>query len=518
MDNTIQSKNQNQEQDASVSLSLSTNKLHRNMEKIPSSYEENDLNKTLQGSLSSSSEENDLSKTLQVSCSIGTESTESTESTDSTNTASGLTTPRSSSSNNSCDNQDPKWKIFYTRAKRTPPKATHWASHDMTIVTANKLLGLSGLDKFNEKTFDSLTVDQQVLLVFMIVKEMHNSFDCHYLAAQALIPVLCTDSPNYKRMMSFVRLGGDRVCPIATIMEHSFPTYIKGHPEWERANTIFNAKPDMKPFIHIQTDSSYVCAFVTSAACLHYCSHNRENDDIDLFKLNMSRYIRDEVTGTKIANLTLTDGKGAYLKDVLAALLKSFGTLGDDEEIVQITTFQSNEHLTYLVLEEVLQDGRPLVFSIEVFPGFGDSQQQNFMGKVSDYYQDLKNRPEEPEDRSYHAVLCVGIKPGNDKQPPMLLVQDSNPKRPFFSIGLDLVMSMELGHQFCTAPVKWKFNPNKSYTMTAEIRSLVCGSPMAVTDNGVSLIAIPKEPARDMSRYLDIVKVNKDGPDVCYVT
>ncbi|OEU14720.1 hypothetical protein FRACYDRAFT_262067 [Fragilariopsis cylindrus CCMP1102] len=464
-----------------------------------------------------SSEEKPLSKMLQVSCSLDTNSTESTSA------ASGLTTPRSSSNNNSCDDRDPKWDKFYKHVDTTPPKATRGASYDAMIVTANKLLKLSESDDFKDKEFGSLTENQQVLLVFMIVKEMHVAFDYLREAARALLSALHTDSPKYKRMMSFVRLGGDRVCPIATMMEQSYPTYIKKNPEWERerAITIFKARPEMKPFIYIQTHSSYVCAFVACAALLHYCSYNGENDT-EVFKLNVSRYIRDEVCGKMIANFTLTDMMGAYLHKVLAALLKSFGIMGDNpQEIEQISTYQNNEYLTYLNLEEILKYGRPVVFSIEVLPGFENYDRQKFTGEVSDYYLDENNkRGEGPEDRVYHAVLCIGIKPRNGKQPPMLLVQDSTSSRPFFSIGMDLLMSMELRYlQFCTARVEWKLNQNKDYTMTPETRSLMCGSPMSVTDSGVPRIVIPEEPAHerpDMSPYYDMVKVDKDGPCLCY--
>ena len=433
--------------------------------------------------ISCSSKEKALGKMLQVSCSLDTDSTKST------NADSGLTTPRSSTNNNSCDDRNPEWDKFYKHVNMTPPEVTRGLSYDARLTTANKLLKLSESDDFKDKEFDSLTVYQQGLLVFVIVKEMHDAFDYLREAARALIPALHTSSPNYKQMMSFVLLSGDRICPIATMMEQSCPTYIKRNPEWKRecAITIFKAKPKMKPFIHIQTDSSYVCAFVACAALLHYCSYNGEND-ADVFKLNVLWYICDEVSGKIIANFTLADLKGAYLRKVFVALLKSFGVMGDNlEEIEQISMFQNNETLTYLNLEEALKYGRPVVFAIEVFPGFENYNRQKFMGKISDYYKDnLSNRGEKPEDRAYHAVLCVGIKPRNGKQPLMLLVQDSSSRRPFFSIGMDLLMSMELRClQFCTAREEWKFNQNKVYTMTPETRSLVCGTPMSVTDSGV---------------------------------
>lgn len=100
----------------------------------------------------------------------------------------------------------------------------------------------------------------------------------------------------------------------------------------------------------------------------------------------------------------------------------------------------------------------------------------------------------------------------------MLLVQDSCPDRPVFSVGLDLLMDMGLENlQFCTLPNGWKFNGGLDYTVSPRTKALFAGSPMAVDDDGVARITLPEEPVKmkpDMSYYLDKVE---PGP-VCYFT
>ena len=124
----------------------------------------------------------------------------------------------------------------------------------------------------------------------------------------------------------------------------------------------------------------------------------------------------------------------------------------------------------------------------------------NYTGKLADYYNSNKNS----EDRGYHTLLCVGITKRERGLPPLLLVQDSNPDRPFFQIGLDIVM--DLGPKTlrpCTVPDDWTFNKNMEYMVSPETRALVAGSPMARDDNGVLRIIKSEEPVpRDIRYYI----------------
>jgi hypothetical protein len=61
-------------------------------------------------------------------------------------------------------------------------------------------------------------------------------------------------------------------------------------------------------------------------------------------------------------------------------------------------------------LEWYLEDGRPFVFAVECFPGILQTKKNIYKGKLADYYNSSKiQRPENSEDRGYHALLCVGI-------------------------------------------------------------------------------------------------------------
>jgi hypothetical protein len=102
------------------------------------------------------------------------------------------------------------------------------------------------------------------------------------------------------------------------------------------------------------------------------------------------------------------------------------------------------------------------------------------------------------QDRSYHALLCIGITPRDGSLvPPLILIQDSYSSRPVFQIGLDLLMDMGLDDlELFTVPMKWIFNKNMEYMVSPESKALICGSPStALDDNGVACI-IEAEGAR----------------------
>jgi hypothetical protein len=229
------------------------------------------------------------------------------------------------------------------------------------------------------------------------------------------------------------------------------------------------------------------------SALLYYSSHNAkgktDDESVSTIKMNISRYVRDEVPGLEIVNFTLTTVKGAYLERVLLGLLKSFGT-ADCHNVNKVSTWETEDR-NFSTLDNYLDSGCPFVFGIECFPGLANKQQLKYIGKVAEYYvgNSIK-RPEHPKDRCYHSLLCIGITPRNGCRPPMLLVQDSCSSRPIFETGLDLLMDLGLDNlELCTVPQKWTFNKNKDYTLRSEVvTALVCGSPMSLDDKGVPRI------------------------------
>ena len=192
--------------------------------------------------------------------------------------------------------------------------------------------------------------------------------------------------------------------------------------------------------------------------------------------------------------------------------MESFGTGGTGEHGPKLIYLEEEqgESWNYDLLSLEMKIGRPFALSIESFPGLKDREKKEYTGKLSQHYRNKEvnysERPKKPEDRFYHAVLCIGIKPRKGDRPPMLLVQDSFPERPAFSIGLDLLMDMGIHNlQFCTLHPYWKPNPDMCYKVSAKCKVCFAGSPMAIDDNGEVRILSPKEPVRkkqDMSRYL----------------
>ena len=120
------------------------------------------------------------------------------------------------------------WIDFCKVLKRTPPKATSNTEFLHTVATANKLLKLSDESDFQGKTLQDLTHDQQAILLLMILKGMHEIFEGgRQTSAKILVNALRPESKEYKRMMSFVRKGGDCRCPVQTLLQKKASQYIK---------------------------------------------------------------------------------------------------------------------------------------------------------------------------------------------------------------------------------------------------------------------------------------------------
>ena len=146
------------------------------------------------------------------------------------------------------------------------------------------------------------------------------------------------------------------------------------------AVTIFDKNPEMFPFLHLQLEFSFTCAYNACSALMYYWSINNggESDDkrISTIKINISRFIRDEVPGEEIAEFTLTTYKGAYLERV--------GT-ENYYEVVDVAR-HNDEDVAYGFISLYLCTGRPFVFSIECFPGLSDKLRLKYTGKVDDFY------------------------------------------------------------------------------------------------------------------------------------
>jgi len=453
----------------------------------------------------STTTDNDLKKDfqqLQIDASLA-------NSTDLT-AASSFATPVSSRTQND-------WEKFYNAVDKSPPKAIREMEFPIAVEIADRLLRTSDIEGFANKTFEDLDKDQQAMMMLMVTKKMHQCVcqDNPERCAKALVGALKPETNEYKAMMSFVRKGGDRGCRSNNTLVKRFMKHCDTAMK-EDGMTIFDVKKGpkkrMKPFLFLQRDHSYICAFNACSVLLYYQSYDVADESS--IKANLSRYIRDEIDGLMIANLTLTTQKGAYLDDVLTGLMKSFGTT-KAKEVQPIDMEKDDEDYNYNILHKCLQNGRPIALSMENFPTLSDFDMKHFSGKLSNHYRDSE-RPG-PEDRTYHAVVCIGIKPRKGRRPPMLLIQDSCEQRPAFSIGLDLLMDMDIEETFYALPKDWKLNPDHRYKVTKESQVCFSGSPMAVDKNNKAYI-IPKEPEprRDMSRYLHRVDLRDVDGIVAY--
>jgi hypothetical protein len=174
--------------------------------------------------------------------------------------------------------------------------------------------------------------------MLMIMKGMDNIFeDGLQTSAKILIKALNPNSMEYKRMMSFVRKEGDTLVRAQSLLTKQVLQTAQTFAVAKNSITILKDRPNMIPFLHFQREDSYVCTYNSCSALLYYCSpkNNGKNYDenIPALKMNISRYIRDEVPGLEIANFTLTSLKGAFLDRVLLSLMKSFGTSKCDDVV-----------------------------------------------------------------------------------------------------------------------------------------------------------------------------------------
>eukprot|EP00531_Pseudo-nitzschia_arenysensis_P006878 CAMPEP_0116141758 /NCGR_PEP_ID=MMETSP0329-20121206/14548_1 /TAXON_ID=697910 /ORGANISM="Pseudo-nitzschia arenysensis, Strain B593" /LENGTH=467 /DNA_ID=CAMNT_0003636953 /DNA_START=103 /DNA_END=1506 /DNA_ORIENTATION=- len=446
---------------------------------------------------------NDLEKDFQEQLQIDVGLANATDLT----AASSFATSVSNRAQNDGDISD-SWKTFYNIVGKSPPKATRDVEYPVAVDKANDLLRRSSVEDLSNKSFDNLDNDQQAIMMLMVTKKMDEAFKGNPdKCANLLVGALDPETQEYKSMMSFVRKGGDRPCYAPSIVMKRFVAtrnaFVGG---FKSGITIFDARESMKPYLYdIQRVCSYICTFNVCSALLYYFSYDIESDSATKTNTNISQYIRDEIDGLKIANLTLTTQKGAYLFEVLTGLMKSFGEDGkcyDIHKIQLLATYPETD--IYDTLRFLIKTGRPFALIIELFPGLNNMENETFTGNLSDYYENGE-RPG-PEARSYHAVVCIGIKPRGRMTPPMLLLQDSCDDRPAFSIGLDLLMDMGIDKlQLCTLPANWKPNRGMCYTVTKESSVSFAGSPMSFDKNDKPFIVPsekPKTVQRDMSRYL----------------
>ena len=80
---------------------------------------------------------------------------------------------------------------------------------------------------FQGKMIDALSIDQQAILFFIIQKGMHKVTQPSTSAPPALVVrALVPESEEYKRMISFVRKGGDHPIALPNMVERIYSNFL----------------------------------------------------------------------------------------------------------------------------------------------------------------------------------------------------------------------------------------------------------------------------------------------------
>ena len=145
----------------------------------------------------------------------------------------------------------------YSGSERTPPKATKQAYYGETMEMCEHYLKLSG---FNQ-SFHELTAEQRAVWNFMILNKMYLGLSrTEEEAAKILAKTLDTKSNEHKRMLSFIRPGGNLKC--LTMLRKRYLEFI-ANQDWR---TIFALDKRIMPFIYYQDPASFTCTFCASAS------------------------------------------------------------------------------------------------------------------------------------------------------------------------------------------------------------------------------------------------------------
>jgi hypothetical protein len=81
-------------------------------------------------------------------------------------------------------------------------------------------------------------------------------------------------------MMSFVRKGDERCCPVQDSSRRKFQQYVQEFAP--KDITIFKGRPNMSPFLHCHSEVSlYIGAYNACSALLYYCSHLKKGANED---------------------------------------------------------------------------------------------------------------------------------------------------------------------------------------------------------------------------------------------
>jgi hypothetical protein len=243
--------------------------------------------------------------------------------------------------------------------------------------------------------------------------------------------------------------------------------------------TLFNIKYNggqdyVKPLLRYQENQSSVCYLVAGVNAIYYnqvVQHPtyQQYMGANVYVVNVSRYMRYEFTNEETFKY-IYNNAGGYTLDSVAKML---ARCNNSQEVNRSNAFYIvnnfdfiDPHHMFEEIERALKTCGPLIVAeFRVFKSYVDTHKMEF--SLKDY---------EPLE-ILHSVLIVGVQetttPGFGGL--KLLIQDSLAARPFFTIGLSVLRSMDQNHFYAIRP---------GYNFTSGVNNIQEETPSLAYESG----------------------------------
>jgi hypothetical protein len=352
---------------------------------------------------------------------------------------------------------------FFKSLRLSPPSKSSQVYMSEIMNRVNALLapihkGWENLDSTQQAKMSFLVLRNQPCLLEVTKYKGVEVVGTSNVIAQELWDVVATKTTSsFKRVDALVQRGGDNRHDEEE-GEDCFASFLN-NPEtavWsdnEQSRTLFNRTDgyhrQMKPLFRFQEDSSTVCAWVAVANAIYYsrCLHTgtRAEEAVEQYALNINRFMRNHCSDEELFGIIFM-GQGSFPVDLLLKLLQPFNTNVrslDFAVTVDIKPEDGEDEATsvalvYLTVKKALRTkGALIVEEFKIFDAFRGNMLR-FDGRCYD---------DKTKSNETHAVLVVGVRL-TDSIENMggieFLIQNSWERKPFFTVGYDLLRSMEV--------------------------------------------------------------------------
>ena len=297
--------------------------------------------------------------------------------------------------------------------------------------------------------------------------------------AKTLLAALDGSHVFGQRILPLIRKGGDEVKERDDMVTDYLHAFYNEFPEFkdEHAVTAFKSYdkyPSIEePLMRFQVPGSRVCAWVAVFNHLLYSklrartSMTNYNDAISSFATNVSRFMRNTFPPYDLFDYIFA-GSGAWPYPRLVRLLKPWNLNVHSSDLVHLIRLDEDLEVIYLLIEGAIRRNASLV--IERFQQFREFEDPHVLVHSGDF------RNMTPMN-IFHSLLIVGSRRTNNGEMGgmKLWLQDSEEKKPFAVVGLDLLLSMESVHRLLSVP------SHLSYTATCPLQGKT-----AVVTSGMS--------------------------------